>query len=210
MKRKNALLAAVAFIVAFMIIMTVQMILAAAKADKPVVLSKSEKATEEKVVMPELEIPAAEQSVMNDAEIEKWHRFCCVYSDAVPLSADDQLALFEACEEFEVDYFLMLGLINKETHFQNLIGDGGESFGYCQIQPKWWTGKMQEIGAQDLMTAKDNFRTACAIIKEMFCRYGCGNLTDVLTGYNANHGGNSEYAEEVISYQESWQELILQ
>ena len=82
----------------------------------------------------------------------------------IPLSSELQTELHDACEEFGVDYYIMVALIDRETKFRNVIGDNGNSYGYCQIQPKWWYGLMTEIGATDLNIPKDNFRTACAIM----------------------------------------------
>lgn len=152
----------------------------------------------ERVTMPELYPPAEACAYRN--------RFCDVYREDCPLDAETQEALFEACEEFEIDYFLMLGLVEHETDFRNIIGDSGRSVGYCQIQPRWWTKLMQDIGAEDLENPTDNFRTACAILNELFDRYGCGNLTDVLTAYNSGHGGESAYADSVIESQTKWRD----
>ena len=89
------------------------------------------------------------------------------FRDDVPLTFDEQDFLHTACEEFGVDYHLMLSLIDLESDFRNVIGDGGDSYGYTQIQPRWWSGLMEEIGADDLMDPYDNFRTSCAILAHL-------------------------------------------
>lgn len=130
------------------------------------------------------------------------------FSEDVPLSYEEQKALFDACEEFSVDYPLMLALIERETHFKNEIGDGGNSYGYCQIQPRWWSETAESIGVTDLMEPEGNFRTGCAILTHLLDVYGCGNLTDALTAYNTGHGGASEYARDVLEKKEKWQGVI--
>lgn len=130
------------------------------------------------------------------------------FSEDVPLSYEEQEALFDACEEFSVDYPLMLALIERETHFRNVVGDGGNSYGYCQIQPRWWSETAESIGVTDLMEPEGNFRTGCAILTHLLDVYGCGNLTDALTAYNTGHGGASEYARDVLEKQEKWQGVI--
>lgn len=130
------------------------------------------------------------------------------FSEDVPLSYEEQKALFDACEEFSVDYPLMLALIERETHFRNVVGDGGNSYGYCQIQPRWWLETAESIGVTDLMEPEGNFRTGCAILTHLLDVYGCGNLTDALTAYNTGHGGVSEYARDVLEKQEKWQEVL--
>ena len=127
------------------------------------------------------------------------------FSEDIPLSYEDQEALYGACEEFSVDYPLMLALIERETHFKNEIGDGGNSYGYCQIQPRWWSKTAESIGVTDLMDPAGNFRTGCAVLTHLLGVYGCGNLTDALTAYNTGHGGASEYARDVLEKQGKWQ-----
>lgn len=120
----------------------------------------------------------------------------------VPLSRQEQDYLHSACKEFNIPYSLMLGLIEKETEFNNIMGDNGHAYGYCQIWPKWWSGLMSEIGASDLNEPYDNFRTACAILRKHIDRYG--SVTDALTAYNTGHGGNSGYAQSVLRNAEKW------
>lgn len=130
------------------------------------------------------------------------------FSEAVPLSYEEQEALYGACEEFSVDYPLMLALIERETRFKNEIGDGGNSYGYCQIQPRWWSKTAESIGVTDLMDPAGNFRTGCAVLTHLLGVYGCGNLTDALTAYNTGHGGASEYARDVLEKQGKWQGVL--
>lgn len=149
---------------------------------------------------------ACESSVLPEEEVEEWHRFAEAWRP-VPLTDDEQQMLFDACEEFQVDYFLMLGLIERETNFRNVHGDSGESAGYCQVQRKWWGKLMRDIGATDLTEPQDNFRTACAIIRHLFGVYGDGECESVLTAYNTGHGGTSAYARAVMKNQEKWEAM---
>lgn len=121
----------------------------------------------------------------------------------IPLAAGLQEDLYSACEEFGIDYYIMVALIERETNFQNIMGDGGRSYGYCQIQKRWWSGLMKEIGATDLTVPKDNFRTACAILSYLMKLYD-GDMTDALTGYNTGHGGSSQYASGILAAAERW------
>ena len=116
----------------------------------------------------------------------------------IPLSCELQEELHEACEEFGVDYYTMIALIEKETDFTNKLGDSGESYGYCQIQPKWWYGLMVEIDATDLTEPKDNFRTACAIVARLTEKYQ--SLEGALVAYNQGQykGCSTDYSREII------------
>lgn len=125
-----------------------------------------------------------------------------IYRVAIPLSMEEQFALYNASQEFGVDYFLMIALIHRETNFRNIPGDGGDSIGYAQVQPKWWSGLMEDIGAKDLTVPEDNFRTACAILASLTERYG--NIEDALTAYNRGKPGSSEYATAILMNAENW------
>lgn len=119
------------------------------------------------------------------------------FRDDINLGVIEQKQLYDAAAEFGVDYELMLAVCEQETDFRNIIGDDGASCGYFQVQPRWWRGLMDEIDADDLMEPADNFRTACAIIRELLDDYG-GSVRDALSTYNTGHPGASPYAAEVL------------
>ena len=52
------------------------------------------------------------------------------YIEDLPLTYQEQEHLWNACYEFGVDHSLMLALIEQETGFHNVTGDGGDSVGY--------------------------------------------------------------------------------
>lgn len=116
--------------------------------------------------------------------------------DDLPLDYETQMLLYGACLEFQVDYDLALAVIEQETGYRNLTGDGGESAGYMQIQRKWWSGLMDEIGTEDLNQPEDNFRTGCAILRQLLDKYG--NTEDALTAYNSGRPGSSRYSRSVL------------
>lgn len=124
------------------------------------------------------------------------------FREDVPLSFELQDTLHTACTEFGVDYELMLALIERESQFQNVVGDGGDSVGYCQIQERWWGWLMEEIGADDLTDPVDNLRTGCAIMGHLLDRYG--NERDALSAYNTGSPGHTEYASTVLAGAEKW------
>lgn len=119
----------------------------------------------------------------------------------VPLDAELQSQLRAACEESGVEYELMLAVIRKETGYRNVMGDGGNSYGYCQVQPRWHKARMARLGVTDLMDPYGNFRVACDYMAELLSRYDTENA---LTAYNSGHPGHSEYAATVMGY---WEEL---
>ena len=120
------------------------------------------------------------------------------YILGIPLMSEHQEELYQASEEFGVDYYVMVALVDRESDFENVIGDGGDSYGYCQIQPKWWYGVMVEIGATDLTIPRDNFRTACAIMAKLIEKNG--SVEGALVEYNQGYynGEGTEYSRDIL------------
>ena len=145
----------------------------------------------------EEEIPKTSACVETEGETKD-------YILNIPLSCDLQEELYKAAEEFGVDYYIMIALIERETQFRNSIGDGGKSFGYCQIQPQWWYGLMSDIGATDLKNPKDNFRTACAIIAQLTEKHQ--SIEGALVEYNQGHyyGRPTAYSKDIMENAERY------
>ena len=119
----------------------------------------------------------------------------------VPLDDETQAFLRAACDESGVPYELALAVIRKESTFQNIIGDSGDSVGYMQIQPRWHKERMERLGVTDLRDPFSNFRVGCDYLAELLERYP---LEDAMTAYNSGNPGKSDYAKDVISYMEDF------
>ena len=127
--------------------------------------------------------------------------------DDIPLDAETQRLLWQACEETGLTYELALAVIWKETTFRNVIGDGGESFGYMQVQPKWHQERMDRYGVTDLMDPYSNFLVGCDYLAELADKDR--GIQWMLHAYNggpayankmAKAGKVSQYASDVLSY----------
>ena len=64
--------------------------------------------------------------------------------DDIPLSYELQAMLYGACLEFGIEYKLALAVIEQETNFRNVQGDGGKAYGFFQVWPKWHSDRMTE------------------------------------------------------------------
>lgn len=151
----------------------------------------------------ELAQPPAENEPKAKPVVEQSH-----YCDDIPLTHEEQDWLQDACEEFDIPYALALGLIEKETRFQNLVGDDGASTGYMQIQQKWHWDRMERLGVTDLLEPSGNFRVGCDFLAELYAKYNDWNVA--LTVYNMGHdpGYITDYAKDVIGNYVRWQEII--
>jgi soluble lytic murein transglycosylase-like protein len=119
--------------------------------------------------------------------------------DDVPLDADLQRLLYQACVETGIRYELALAVIWQETGFRNVVGDGGESFGFMQVQPRWHGERMERLGVTDLSDPYGNFLVGLDFLAELLEKH---ELTDALTRYNSGKTGNSQYARNVLNYME--------
>lgn len=117
----------------------------------------------------------------------------------VPLDTETQDLLRAACEESGIDMELALAVIWKETDFRNIEGDGGNSLGYMQIQPRWHADRMERLGVEDLMEPDGNFRVGCDFLAELLEDHA---LAYALTYYNSGKAVVSPYAETVMDYME--------
>lgn len=147
-----------------------------------------------------LEVEDYENEKQEDAFVESGY-----YRDDVPLSYEDQDYLQSACEEFDISYALALAIIERETGFENSIGNNGESFGYMQIQEKWHKERMEQIGAKNLMFSYDNFRTGLHFMNELLSNH---DLANSLTYYNSGKFGTNKYAKDVISKMGKWESVL--
>jgi hypothetical protein len=127
------------------------------------------------------------------------------YRDDVPLEYELQDYLHLACQEAGVPYALALAVIQKETNFQNLIGDDGASEGYMQIRKKCHYDRMEPLGVTDLMDPAGNFRVGCDLLAELLGKYP---TQEALTAYNSGSPGYNKYSYAVMGYYEEWKELV--
>ena len=115
----------------------------------------------------------------------------------IPLDAETQRLLYPACLKTGIRYELALAVIWQETDFRNIMGDGGESFGYLQVQPRWHSERMERLGVSDLLDPYGNFLVGCDYLAELVGKY---DTEEALTAYNSGKPGNSEYAQSVLNY----------
>lgn len=118
------------------------------------------------------------------------------YRDDIDFDYDLQDLLWDACEQTGLEYELALAVIHQETRFQNIMGDGGNSYGYMQIQPRWHYARMEKWNVTDLNDPFSNFIVGCDLLSELIDKYGMENA---LTRYNTGHSGQSAYATAVMN-----------
>lgn len=115
----------------------------------------------------------------------------------ISLDEELQFLVWQACEETGCPYELALSIIYCESGYQNVNGDGGESVGYMQVQPRWNQARMEKLCVTDLSDPLSNFRVGCDLISELLIKY---SLEDALSVYNTGKTGYRKYANRVLGY----------
>ena len=127
--------------------------------------------------------------------------------DEIPLDADTQILLYQACGVANVPFELALAVVWRETNFKNVSGDSGNSTGYMQVQWRWHQDRMERLGVTDLTDPYGNFLVGCDYLAEMIARdrgiewaLMAYNGGPVYANYMAKAGKISPYARDVINY----------
>lgn len=124
----------------------------------------------------------------------------------VPLNEDLQTYIFELSEGIEIDPAIVIAIIEKESNYDaSAVGDHGRSLGLMQIQFRWHTARMAELGCDDLLDARQNIKVGIDILADLLEEGE--SIEWVLMAYNGGHayadrlaseGRVSEYANKII------------
>lgn len=105
----------------------------------------------------------------------------------VPLDAELQLHIIEQAEAHGIDPAIIMAMAYRESGFNaEAIGDGGDSFGLLQIQPRWHYARMERLGCTDLLDPFQNVTVAVDYLAEQVDRYD-GDVAKALVAYNQGH-----------------------
>ena len=130
-----------------------------------------------------------------------------------------QIYLWELCKEKNLNYYLVVALIERESHYKyDCLGDRGNSFGYMQIYQKYHIDRMEKEQVADLMDPYGNLRVGTTFLQELYKDHGSDGDNCVLMVYNMGAGGankcwkkgiySSEYSRAIVKRaQEIEQEL---
>ena len=160
--------------------------------------------------LPGDDIPATERCYLTEDEVQEDFENEKIedalveigyFRDDIPLDYETQAYLRAACDESSVPFELAVAVIRKESTYQNITGDSGDSIGYMQVQPKWHQERMRRLGVTDLTQPLANFRVGCDYLAELMDKYP---TEEALTAYNSGKPGKSDYADTVLKY---WRKL---
>ena len=133
-----------------------------------------------------------QKSVMAKEEIEPTH-----------ISVEAQVSCYEYGEMYDICPELLMAMIEAESS-GNPKAENGDCKGLMQISERWHTGRMEEIGADDIWSETDNIHIGANYLHELFNRYE--DVALVLMIYNgesdavekAENGYISDYARKIL------------
>lgn len=118
----------------------------------------------------------------------------------VPLDADLQIHIIETAASYGIDPAIIMAMAYKESTYRtDAIGDGGNSLGLLQVQPRWHGARMERLGCPNLLDPYQNATVAIDYLAEQIDRYD--DLSKGLVAYNRGHyaGTVTEYAKTVLA-----------
>lgn len=118
------------------------------------------------------------------------------YDPAIPLSAELQEALREACAEYSVPFTIALGLIEVESCFVEDAVSVWGCYGLCQLNPLYSPADLSPAG---------NLRAGIEYLGRLLTRYE--DAAAALCAYNAGSDtGARGYANAVLEAAERWED----
>lgn len=177
-------------------------------AEEPAEAAGAAQQAQTAITMPEPEQTTEPVAIQTAEEPETPAYYC----EAVPLTAEEQMELFNAADAFDVWYPLAIAMVETETSFRNVAGDSGASIGYLQVNATLHTELMEQVGATDLWKPRDNFRTGLAYLAQQLER--CETVHMALMAYNMGPSGaarawqggvyETEYSKKIVERADYW------
>ncbi len=141
------------------------------------------------------------------------------YIPDIPLSEDLQRFTYEMCEEFEIDYSLVLAIMYHESKFDpyaiSYCSNGTYDSGIMQINSCNLEQLEDQFGITDLQNPYENIKAGVSIISGHVKRFG---ENDGLMAYNMGIGGyknavnsgiySTSYSREILQKKMEYEELV--
>lgn len=127
------------------------------------------------------------------------------YYDSIPLDKELQNYIIKQAHANGIQPQIVMAMIERESDYDTAcMGDGGESYGLMQIQPKWHNERMKKLGCTDLLDPYQNVTVGIDYLCELLSRYD-GDMAKALVGYNQGHykGTVTAYAKGVLTSAEA-------
>ena len=105
-----------------------------------------------------------------------------LYARDVPLSDELQRYTYITCNEYGIDYDMLLAIMEVESNYQNIVSNSGKDYGLCQINKANNEWLAEEYGLTDMLDERQNITAACIILAKVQEEFTAPN--EILMGYN--------------------------
>lgn len=140
--------------------------------------------------------------------------------DFIPLNCkldkETQQFTFYLCKGYDIDWTLVMALMQKESSFRSDVISTTDDYGLMQINKcnhKWLT---DTIGVTDYLDKEQNIRAGVFVLRKLFEEYTDPNL--VLMAYNMGADGaetlwnkgiyTTPYVDDILTYQAEFNKQI--
>lgn len=140
--------------------------------------------------------------------------------DFIPLNCkldkETQQFTFYLCQGYDIDWTLVMALMQKESSFRSDVISATDDYGLMQINKcnhKWLT---DTIGVTDYLDKEQNIRAGVFVLRKLFEEYTDPNL--VLMAYNMGADGaetlwnkgiyTTPYVDDILTYQAEFNKQI--
>lgn len=140
--------------------------------------------------------------------------------DFIPLNCkldkETQQFTFYLCKGYNIDWTLVMALMQKESSFRSDVISATDDYGLMQINKcnhKWLT---DTIGVTDYLDKEQNIRAGVFVLRKLFEEYTDPNL--VLMAYNMGADGaetlwnkgiyTTPYVDDILTYQAEFNKQI--
>lgn len=129
---------------------------------------------------------------------------------------EEQEFLFCLCNGYNIDFCLVMAMIQVESMFDADAVSATNDYGLMQINQNNHDWLTKTLGVEDYLDPYQNMRAGCYVLRKLFERYQ--NVELVLMCYNMGENGASRlwkngiystvYTEQVLDYQKQFQEQM--
>lgn len=122
------------------------------------------------------------------------------YWESIPLDAELQNYIVKQCDTYGIPPQIIMAMIDRESDYDiEDVGDGGNSFGLMQIQPRWHYQRMLKLDSTDLFNPYHNVTVGIDYLAEKLDKYD-GDIAKALVAYNQGSykGTVTAYAKAVL------------
>ena len=144
------------------------------------------------------EIKAQQKATSERIEALEIHTSNCTtvqvaspYKRDIPLSDELQEYTYQTAQKYNVDYDLILAIMQTESQYQNVVSDNGEDIGLCQINSSNAEWLYKEYGLYNLMEEHQNIEACAIILNKLSQKFDTEN--EVVMAYNLGEGKAKKY-----------------